>query len=64
MLMMRTINIANIRLTAPIEAADKGKDKTTIYIKAVEGVYIKEINNIKETREQNSCRRDTISVIN
>ena len=51
MLIMRTINIASIKLTTPIKAADKGKDKTTIYIKAVEGVYIKEINNIKKTRE-------------
>ena len=51
MLMMRTINIANIRLTAPIEAADKSKNKTTIHIKAMEGVYTKKINNIKKTRE-------------
>ena len=64
MLMMRTINITSIRLTAPIEAADKGKDKTTIHIKAIEGVYTKEINNIEETKEQDSCRRDIISVIN
>ena len=64
MLMMRTINIANIKLTAPIEAIDKGEDKTTIYIEAVEGVYTEEINNIEETREQDFYRRDTISVIN
>ena len=64
MLMMRTINIASIRLTAPIGAVDKGKNKTTIYIKAVEGVYTKEINNIKKTREQDSRRRDTISATN
>ena len=64
MLMMRTINITSIRLTAPIEAADKGKDKTTIHIKAIEGVYTKEINNIEETKEQDSCRRDIISIIN
>ena len=62
--MMRTINIASIRLTIPIEAVDKSKDKTTIYIKAVEGVYTKEINNMEEIREQNSHKRDTISVIN
>ena len=49
--MTRTTNTASIRLTAPIEAADEGKDKTTVYIKAVEGVYIKKINNIKEFRE-------------
>ena len=49
--MTRTINTASIRLTAPIEAADKVKNKTTIYIEAVEGEYIKEINNIEETRE-------------
>ena len=51
MLMMRTINIASIRLTVPMEAVDKGKDETTIYIEAVEGVYTKEINNTEETRE-------------
>ena len=62
--MTRTINIASIRLPTPIEAADKGKDKTTIYIEAMEGVYTKEINNIKKTREQDSCRRDAISVTN
>ena len=62
--MTRTINTASIKLTTPIEAADKGKDKTTIYIEAVEGVYIKEINNIKKTREQDSHRRDTISATN
>ena len=62
--MIRTINTASIRLTAPIKAADKGKDKTTIYIKAVEGVYTKKINNIEETKEQNSRRRDAISIIN
>ena len=38
--MIRTINTANIGLTIPIEAIDKGKDKTTIYIKAVEREYI------------------------
>ena len=48
---MRIINTANIRLTIPIEATDKGEDKTTIYIKAVEGVHIKEINNTEEIRE-------------
>ena len=64
MLMIRTINIASIRLTTPIEAADKGEDKTIIYIKAVEGVYTEEINNIEETKEQNSCKKDTISATN
>jgi hypothetical protein len=64
MLMTRTINIANIGLTTLIEAVDKSKDKTTIYIKAVEGVYTEEINNMEKIREQNSCRKDTISVIN
>ena len=62
--MTRTINIASIRLTAPIGAANKGKDKTTIYIKAVEGVYTKKINNIEETKEQDFCKKDTISAIN
>ena len=49
--MTRTINTASIRLTAPIEAADKAKDETTIYIEAVEEEYTKEINDIEETRE-------------
>ena len=62
--MTRTINMVSIKLTIPIEAADKGEDKTTIYIEAVEGVYTKKINNIEETREQDSRRRNTISVIN
>ena len=56
--------MANIRLTAPIKAADKGKNKTTVYIEAVEGVYTEKINNIEETREQDSYRRDAISVTN
>jgi hypothetical protein len=47
-----------------MEAIDKDKDKTTIYTEAVEGVYTKELNNIKETREQDFSRRDTISIIN
>ena len=64
MLMTRTINTASIRLTAPMEAADEGEDETTIYIEAVEGVYTKKINNTEETREQDSCRRDAIFVIN
>ena len=51
MLMTRTINTASIRLTTPIKTADRGEDKTTVYIEAVEGIYTKEINNIKETRE-------------
>ena len=49
--MTRTINIASIRLTAPIEAADKSEDKTTVYIEAVKGVYTEEINNMEEIRE-------------
>ena len=49
--MIRPINTASIGLTAPIKAIDEGKDKTTVYIEAVEGVYIKEINNIKKTKE-------------
>ena len=56
--------MANIRLIIPIKAVDESEDKTIIDIKAVEGVYTEEINNIKETREQDSCRRDTISVTN
>ena len=62
--MIRTINIASIRLTAPIEAIDKSENKTIIYIKAVEGAYTEEINNIEEIRKQNSRKRDIISVIN
>ena len=50
-MMTRTINIASIGLTVPIEAINKGKDKTTVYIEAVEGAYTKETNNIEETRE-------------
>ncbi len=49
--MIRTINIASIRLTVYIEAADKGKDKAIVYIEAKEGAYTEEINDIKETRE-------------
>ena len=64
MLITRTINTANIRLTTPIEATDKGKNKTTIYIKAMEGVHTKEINNIEEIKEQDFRKRDVIFVIN
>ena len=64
MLIIRLINIASIRLTISIKVMDEGKDKTTVYIKAIEGVYTEEINNIKETREQDSHKRDTISAIN
>ena len=49
--MIKTMNIASIRLIIPIEAMDKSKDETTIYIKAIEGVYTKKINNIEETKE-------------
>ena len=62
--MTRTINTTSIRLTIPIEAIDKDKDKTTVYIKAVERVHTKEINNIEETREQDSHRKNAISAIN
>ena len=62
--MMRTINTASIKLTAHIKAINKDKDKTTVYIKVVEGVHTKKINNMEETRERNSHRRDTISAIN
>ena len=62
--MTRTINTASIRLTAPIKAADKSKDEITVYIEAVEGVHTEKINNIEETREQNSCKRDAISATN
>ena len=62
--MTRTVNTASIGLTASIEAIDKGKDKTTVYIEAGEGVYIKETNNIEETRKQDSHIKNTISAIN
>ena len=62
--MTRTINTASIGLTIPIEAVDKGKDKTTVYIEAVEGAYTKETNNIEEIKEQDSCKRNTMSIIN
>ena len=64
MLMMRTINIASIRLTVPIEAINKSEDKTTVYIEAVKGAYTKEINNIKKTKEQDFSKRDAISATN
>ena len=51
MLITRTINTASITLIIYIEAADKGEDKATIYIEAMEGEYIEEINDIEETRE-------------
>ena len=47
-----------------MEATDKGEDKTTIYIEAIEGAYTEEINNIEEIREQDSCKRNAISAIN
>ena len=62
--MTRTINTASIGLTAPIGAAGEGKNETTVYIKAVEGVYTKKIDNTEETREQDSRKRDAISVTN
>ena len=51
-------------LITPIEAADKGKDETTIYIEAIEGTCTEETNNIKETRKQDISRRDITSAIN
>ena len=62
--MIKTTIMASIGLTAYMEAADKGEDKATVYIEAVEVAHTKEINDIEETREQDSCRRDAISVIN
>ena len=62
--MMRTINTASIGLIIFIKAADKNKDKTTIYTYPVEGVYTKEINNTEEIKKQDSRRKNTISVIN
>ncbi len=62
--MTRTTNTASIRLTAHIEAADKGEDEATVYTEAVEEVYTEEINDMEETREQDFSRRDAISMIN
>ena len=62
--MIKTINIASIKPTIFIEAVDKGKDKTTVYIEAVEGAYTEETNDIEETREQDSCKRNAISITN
>ena len=62
--MIRIINIANIGLTVPIKAINEGEDEITIYIKAMEGVYTKEINNTEDIREQDFCRRDIIPIIN
>ena len=64
MLMIRTINTANTRLTVFIKAIDEAEDKTTVYTEAVEGVYTEEINDMEETREQDSRKRDIISAIN
>ena len=64
MLIIKTINTASTKLTTPIEAVDKAKDKTTIHTKTVEGEYTEEINNIKETKEQDFYKRDTISITN
>ncbi len=62
--MMRTINTASIRLTAYIEAIDKGEDEATVYTETVEEVYTKEINDMEETREQDFSKRDAMSAIN
>ena len=63
-LMTRTTNTASIGLTTYTEATDKGEDKATGRIEAEEGVYTKEINDMEETREQDSHRRDAMSAIN
>ena len=47
-----------------MEAADKAKDKTTVYTEAVEGEHTEEINNMEKTKEQDFCRKDTIFVTN
>ena len=47
-----------------MEAVDKGKNKTTVHTEAIEGVYTKETNNMEETREQDSYKRNAISVTN
>ena len=64
MLITRTINTASIRLTIYMEAVDKGEDKATVYIEAVEGAYTEEINDIEETKEQDFSKRDAMFMIN
>ena len=56
--------MASIRLTTPMEAVDKGKDEITVYTKAVEGVHTEETNNMEQTREQDSCKRNAMSATN
>jgi hypothetical protein len=51
MLMTKITNTASIGLTAPMEAVNKSEDETTVYTKAVEGAYTKELNNIEEIKE-------------
>ena len=58
------MNTASIKLIIYIKAVDKGKDKAIIYTEAVEGIYIKEINDMEETREQDFSKKDAMSVIN
>ena len=62
--MIRTINTTSIRLTIPIEAADEAEDETTVHTEAVEGEYTEEINDMEETKEQDFCKRDTMSITN
>jgi len=56
--------MTSIGLIVYMEAADKVEDKASGYIEAVEEVYIKEINNIEETREQDFNKRNAMSIIN
>ena len=62
--MTKTMNTASIKLIVPMEAVDKGEDKIIIYTEAIEGAYIKEINDMEKTKEQDSHRRDAMSAIN
>ena len=61
-LIIKTTNTASIRLIIHIEATDKTEDKASVYTKAIEEVYTREINAIEETREQDSSRRSTMSI--
>ena len=64
MLMIKTMNMASIGLIVYMEAVDEGEDKATGRTEAEEGVYTKEINDIEETREQDSCKRNAMFAIN
>ena len=63
-IMIKTTNMASIGLTTPMEAMDKGENKTTIHTKAVKGVHTKETNDMEETREQDFHKKNAMSITN